>query len=131
MQEYKRYTVHDKSTGEFLAEGTVSECAKALNLTIKGFQSAVKRAETLGHGKYEIVDLNPERKRVKWADSKSVNKELFEQAQKWDEFIAWFREVLGVPPLNDQDNKTNVDRCVCCGEPVPEGRQVCPICEEK
>ena len=21
------------------------------------------------------------------------------------------------------------DRCVCCGEPVPEGRQVCPECE--
>lgn len=23
----------------------------------------------------------------------------------------------------------NADRCVCCGEPVPEGRQVCPSCE--
>ncbi len=23
----------------------------------------------------------------------------------------------------------NVDRCVCCGEIVPEGRQVCPGCE--
>jgi len=22
------------------------------------------------------------------------------------------------------------DRCVCCGEYVPEGRQVCPLCEE-
>lgn len=21
------------------------------------------------------------------------------------------------------------DRCVCCGEPVPEGRMVCPACE--
>lgn len=21
------------------------------------------------------------------------------------------------------------DTCVCCGEPVPEGRMVCPICE--
>ena len=21
------------------------------------------------------------------------------------------------------------DRCVCCGEIIPEGRQVCPICE--
>lgn len=21
------------------------------------------------------------------------------------------------------------DRCVCCGEPIPEGRQVCPACE--
>ena len=23
----------------------------------------------------------------------------------------------------------NVDKCVCCGQPVPEGRQVCPQCE--
>ena len=25
----------------------------------------------------------------------------------------------------------NVDRCVCCGAPIPEGRMVCPICEGK
>ena len=24
----------------------------------------------------------------------------------------------------------NVDRCVVCGEIIPEGRQVCPICEK-
>ena len=24
-----------------------------------------------------------------------------------------------------------MDRCVCCGFPVPEGRQVCPGCEGK
>lgn len=23
------------------------------------------------------------------------------------------------------------DRCICCGEIIPEGRQVCPSCEEK
>ena len=23
----------------------------------------------------------------------------------------------------------NVDRCICCGEIIPEGRQVCPGCE--
>ena len=21
-----------------------------------------------------------------------------------------------------------VDRCVCCGDPIPEGRQICPTC---
>lgn len=21
------------------------------------------------------------------------------------------------------------DRCICCGEIIPEGRQVCPMCE--
>lgn len=25
----------------------------------------------------------------------------------------------------------NEDRCVCCGEPIPEGKQVCPACEYK
>lgn len=25
----------------------------------------------------------------------------------------------------------NSDRCVCCGEPVPEGRMVCPTCERR
>lgn len=24
----------------------------------------------------------------------------------------------------------NADRCACCGEPIPEGRQVCPTCEQ-
>ena len=23
------------------------------------------------------------------------------------------------------------DRCICCGAIIPEGRQVCPICEHK
>ena len=26
--------------------------------------------------------------------------------------------------------ENSVDRCVCCGEVVPEGRQVCPLCEK-
>lgn len=25
----------------------------------------------------------------------------------------------------------DVDVCVCCGNPVPEGRMICPICEQK
>ena len=23
-----------------------------------------------------------------------------------------------------------IDRCVCCGEIIPEGRQICPLCEQ-
>lgn len=23
------------------------------------------------------------------------------------------------------------NRCVCCGEPIPEGRMICPECEHK
>ena len=31
---------------------------------------------------------------------------------------------------DDQDARS-LDRCVMCGEPVPEGRIVCPVCERK
>ena len=24
-----------------------------------------------------------------------------------------------------------VDRCAICGDPIPEGRQVCPLCQDK
>lgn len=26
---------------------------------------------------------------------------------------------------------TKVDRCICCGEPIPEGRMVCWRCEHE
>ena len=29
------------------------------------------------------------------------------------------------------ENNTNTDFCVCCGEPVPEGRMVCFSCESQ
>jgi len=29
------------------------------------------------------------------------------------------------------ENNTNADFCVCCGEPVPEGRMVCFFCENQ
>ena len=25
----------------------------------------------------------------------------------------------------------SIDTCVCCGEPVPEGRMVCLVCEKQ
>lgn len=34
-------------------------------------------------------------------------------------------------PKNVIEAFENADRCVCCGEIVPEGRQVCPGCETK
>ena len=35
--------------------------------------------------------------------------------------------------IRDEINfyRRNVDRCVCCGDIIPEGRQVCPKCEAK
>jgi len=29
----------------------------------------------------------------------------------------------------DKSEFVNSERCVCCGEVIPEGRLVCPICE--
>lgn len=46
------------------------------------------------------------------------------------------RTVRRTDPTEDQANQDalpgdNVERCVCCGEIIPEGRQVCPACEKK
>ena len=30
--------------------------------------------------------------------------------------------------MGDVRTGTGGDRCVCCGEIIPEGRQVCPVC---
>ena len=39
-------------------------------------------------------------------------------------------EDIIVSILNEQ-NVANENRCVCCGEIIPEGRQVCPQCEKE
>lgn len=40
------------------------------------------------------------------------------------------RFVTSMPPVYDW-SLDNSNRCVCCGELIPEGRQVCPSCERK
>lgn len=32
---------------------------------------------------------------------------------------------------NQTEELFNAERCVCCGEIIPDGRQVCPSCEDK
>lgn len=34
-------------------------------------------------------------------------------------------------PTDDTVADLNADTCVCCDEIIPEGRQVCPICEKE
>ncbi len=34
----------------------------------------------------------------------------------------------GSAPARDKTGG-NTDRCICCGEIIPEGRQVCPMCD--
>ena len=45
------------------------------------------------------------------------------------------RTVSHNDPAEDQPTHTlpgdNAERCVCCGEIIPEGRQICPACEKK
>jgi RNA polymerase subunit RPABC4/transcription elongation factor Spt4 len=36
---------------------------------------------------------------------------------------------MAVMPETDANISDNADRCVCCGDVIPEGRQVCPKCE--
>jgi hypothetical protein len=39
--------------------------------------------------------------------------------------ICW----MAVMPETDANIDDTADRCVCCGDVIPEGRQVCPKCE--
>ncbi len=37
----------------------------------------------------------------------------------------------GIGVAYDPRRSDNADRCVCCGDVIPEGRQVCPGCERR
>ena len=39
------------------------------------------------------------------------------------------KELIGEKLSKGDIKMADADRCVCCGEIVPEGRQVCPQCE--
>ena len=39
------------------------------------------------------------------------------------------RFAVTVPIHNRRKRKMDVDTCIICGEPIPEGVQVCPLCE--
>ena len=47
--------------------------------------------------------------------------------------IVWVagKELIGENLSKGDMKMADVDRCVCCGEIVPEGRMVCPQCEIK
>ena len=44
--------------------------------------------------------------------------------------IAVFTYALIVAAGQEERTRENVDRCVCCGEIVPEGRMICGKCEQ-
>ena len=39
------------------------------------------------------------------------------------------RNILDQDRQRSQSVSRNTETCVCCGEEIPEGRQVCPACE--
>lgn len=39
------------------------------------------------------------------------------------------QQYVGVIGADEVPDDVGGDRCVCCGEVVPEGRMVCPVCE--
>lgn len=41
------------------------------------------------------------------------------------------RRHTGTTARHPLDSDPNVNRCVCCGEIIPEGLQVCSSCEQK
>ena len=76
---------------------------------------------------YEDTGLTPEElKRLKDLTVLRIEKPLT------DDELEELRRVLKQQPgtlrvLTETD--LNADTCVCCGEIIPEGRQVCPPCE--
>lgn len=51
-------------------------------------------------------------------------------ALKGYEIIGINAHVVGTAEIRQgKRHAANAEKCICCGEPVPEGRQICPACE--
>ena len=70
------------------------------------FNSRVSKDE------YEIIF-----KTDKWSDSTEVQEVI--------------RNILDQDRNRSQSVSRNTETCVCCGAEIPEGRQVCPVCENR
>lgn len=63
---------------------------------------------------------------LKW--SRGDNDEPHDRAFCWN-ILCCIWTCIHKPKLNDYAKSTD-DKCVICGEDVPEGRQICPECEK-
>lgn len=63
---------------------------------------------------------------LKW--SRGDNDEPHDRAFCWN-ILCCIWTCIHKPELNDYAKSTD-DKCVICGEDVPEGRQICPECEK-
>ena len=83
MGKRRRYTVRDKKTGEMLAVGVASECAKILDVPARTLSDIAN-----GHnsGKYDI----------EYEDLPS-GRDVLELAAEWDKFRKPICEKFGIP----------------------------------
>lgn len=56
--------------------------------------------------------------------------EIIFKTDKWSDYTEVQEAIRGIIDRNrTQSISRNTDVCVCCGAEIPEGRQVCPACE--
>jgi hypothetical protein len=56
--------------------------------------------------------------------------EIIFKTDKWSDYTEVQEAIRGIIDRNrSQSVSRNTDVCVCCGAEIPEGRQVCPVCE--
>ena len=67
--------------------------------------------------------------RLKGALAESNNVSDEKRQAELDEICDNCFDELRVVALEKRKLEFSEDRCVCCGTRIPEGRQVCPICE--
>ena len=57
MKHQKRYTFYDKQTTQFICEGTVEECAKAMGLSVNSMYSIISRNRSGKQQNYEVYEV--------------------------------------------------------------------------
>lgn len=58
--------------------------------------------------------------------------EIIFKTDKWSDYTEVQEAIRGIIDRNrTQSISRNTDVCVCCGAEIPEGRQVCPACENR
>lgn len=58
--------------------------------------------------------------------------EIIFKTDKWSDYTEIQEAIRGIIDRNrSQSISRNTETCVCCGAEIPEGRQVCPVCEAK
>lgn len=56
--------------------------------------------------------------------------EIIFKTDKWSDYTEIQEAIRGIIDQNrTQSISQNTETCVCCGAEIPEGRQVCPACE--